>query len=414
MASLAHPIRILIVSELESCPLNPSGFRELHPAYDLALVRGHFRSLEALGCIERFNQDSRVLFRPARWAMHFSVAELEELGESSSHYTTSICISYADRIAEAISANTFSSRPDGRFMWSPIYLDERSWRVAVKVTDALYRYSLHLGMQSAKRHAVSTTEIISLTTGFACIASPLNSRALPIIPPMTYGIQPESNDATYPAVNRNLAQALNHPLRIRIMAELKKGPMAPAEIRKRADGASLESVSNHCRRLERLGMVDGARCIDDKRSVVYRLKPLSLFKPQTYASLPFAIRRDVDSVSAATYIDRIADSILAGTIKERLESHLTWTGVKYDGQALGQLASAFDATFRFVLFLQEQSKGEMEDRVPVTLGYGCFESAPGSVTASADRLTRMYRKGSTSKGRAREFQWIEEIVRKLG
>lgn len=411
MASLTHPIRVEILGELEKSPLSPSEFTRRHPAYSLPFVRGHFRSLESLGYIEKYDGGigGGVRYRPAERALFFDVERLQELGSTSSHYTSSICITYAERIAEALQAGTFSSRASGRFMWTVVYLDESKWRVAVKVTNALFWYSLHLHEQAMARLKAAAGPGIPATTGFSCIASPMNSGAVPIIPPMTYTTPEDHSRTGSLRIRTNVARALAHPVRVRILGELKKRPMGPAEISAVCDGPALETIVKHCVRLEEFDLV---RRLRRDRRHVYRLEPTSLFEPKTYTSLPAPLRGDVDIVSASTYVSRIADSIFAGTIEDRLDSHLTWTGLTYDAQAMDDLARALDAVFLFVLHLQRHSDTDPSDSIPVTLGYGCFESPPTSRMASPERLRNLYFDESPEI-RRRELSWIEQIIAKV-
>jgi DNA-binding transcriptional ArsR family regulator len=417
MASLAHPTRMTILRELAKDSMGPAEFQQRHPSHSLPFVRGHFRALERHGYIERCPRPRGrgSYFRPVKKSV-FSRARLEELGEPSSHFTTALCLNYAERIAEAFERETFSARADSRFIWTALSLDEDNWKAGVKATNALFWYFLEVRRQATDRISQGESVAIPATTGFCCIASPPDSEALPIIPPMTYDVTRGAYNTGGLTVNDNMARALAHPLRVRILHRLTIRASSPAQIAVAYPDASLQMIWKHCLRLEELGCIQRIK----RRSGVldhnlFSLMPGSLFSAATYGALPMSIRSDVDSVLVESYINRIADSIVSGTIRARLDSHLTWTGLHLDQRAWLDLVMAIDAVFQFVLLLQQRTNSNDETQlIPVTLGYSCFESPPDSkiATFDPDEENAIYA-DETKAGRERQTLWVRSLTSKL-
>ena len=413
MASLTYPIRVELVSALERAPMGPLELHEIFPMYSLPYIKGHLRRLEQLGYIEMLQREGRrgSVYQLARRSLFFDQSTLRALGKSDgNHDSTSICITFAERIGEAFDALTFNAIPDSRFMWTVVYLDERRWRIAVKITDALFWYELRARLRAMNRLA-SSGQPLHVTAGLSCIASPPDSPVVPVIPPMSYRVTSGEDrpDGTV-AVDPNLARALSHPVRVRILGELKKQPMSPAQLSEDCDGVPVQAIWKHCLRLEELDCV--ARVRTRRKGAnrnIFRLKPSALFDTPTYRALPKPIRGDVDSVQVSTYVNHLADSILADTIRTRLDSHLSWTGLAYDEEGLAEVIPAIDAVYRFIVQLQRQPQPDRDALFPVTVGLACFGSPARSSLCPDERIGTLYY-GDPAEVRDRELRWIEEIV----
>jgi DNA-binding transcriptional ArsR family regulator len=417
MASLVHPTRLTILRELAKEPMGPPEVQRRHPHLSLPFVRGHFRALEKLGYIERDpNYRGRgSLYRPCSARVLFDRSSLEELGDASGHFTAAVCLNYVERIAQAFDASTFSARADSRFTWTVLYLDEERWRRAVSAADSLFWYSLLVRKRAADRLATSGDAPIPATTGFCCIASPESSEGIPVIPPMAYEVAIGQYHSGSLTVSQNLARALTHPVRGRILHELARQPLSPVQL-SGACSIPVETIWKHCRRLEEFGCIE---CLKRRSAVsdhnVFALLPHSLFDASTYGAFPPSIRLDVDCLTVSSYVERIADSILAGTIKDRLDSHLTWTGLHLDEQGWTELVPAVDAVFRFILFLQRHvpPRADTSDLIPVTLGFSCFQSPEGSPVIADDKVDGLYG-GEEADRRKQQLDWVEKLAMKLG
>lgn len=379
--ALAHPIRIQILTALNNRAMSPKEFTELHPDYSISTVAKHFRRLEAFGYIEEVGRGpygSRLFgISPNRV---LDEASLVRLGAARTDWTGAVSSSYAERIAESLETGTFASRADSRFLWTPLYLDARAWNAAILAIDALFYYGFWLHIAAQERLRESGEEPISATVGLSCFESPDDGEALPIIPPMHFRPPSPAADPSEILVDEAVLKGFGHPIRIKILSALNRRPLSPKEFCQLFPKYTLQVVAKHFRRLEELGWIELLKqraAIADTNVFCLRPEP-ARFDQSNYAALPQAIRRDADAVLITTYLDRLADAVVANTIDARPESHLSWSGFRYDLQAWTELIRAIDSVYHFALQLQHhsvrRSGSEGGHGIPVTLACACFPS----------------------------------------
>ena len=397
--ALAHPIRIQILIALNNRAMSPKEFTELHPGSRISTVAKHFRRLEDLGYIEEVGRGpygSRLFgISPNRV---LDEASLVRLGDARTDWTGAVSSSYAERIAESLEAGTFASRVDSRFLWTPLYLDARAWNAAILAIDALFYYGFWLHIAARERLRESGEEAISATAGLGCFESPEDGEALPIIPPMHFRPPSSEADPSELLVDDAVLKGFGHPIRIKILSALNRRPLSPKEFCRLYPKYRLQVVAKHFRRLEELGWIELLKertAVADTNVFCLRPEP-ARFDQSNYAALPPAIRSDADSVLITTYLDRLADAVVANTIDPRPESHLSWSGFRYDLQAWTELITAIDSVYHFALQLQHHSVrragSEGGHGIPVTLSCACFPSPRDAKPVDEETLQDILRK----------------------
>ncbi len=204
-------------------------------------------------------------------------------------------------------------------------------------------------------------------------------------------------------VGKDLAKALSHPVRIRIVVELNKRVMSPpqfacefrAEVirlkgsrgRRRSASVLDSSLRRYVRKqfqvLEELGCIEivesksgGAR--RGAKEHFYRAIQRTLFDTSVWTQVPDSKKGDVTATAFSTYIDQIAEAMQGGTIDARDDRHFTWTAMLYDERGWIEMIGEIEALFGRSLELRIEAALRMVDSgerpFPVTAGLACFES----------------------------------------
>lgn len=192
-------------------------------------------------------------------------------------------------------------------------------------------------------------------------------------------------------VPERLAKAMSHPVRIQILVETNKRPMSATQFSKWTGGeVSPTKANRHFKYLEKLNCLElveerqGGRRRGGKEKI-YRALQRSLFDESTWKALPDSLQGGVSGETISSYVERLAEAVTGGTIDNRQDRHLTWTGMHYDQQAWKELIDRMNELFWFSLELRVQAALRMiksgEEPIPVTVGMACFESPRDSEVA---------------------------------
>ncbi|HZY74232.1 MAG TPA: winged helix-turn-helix domain-containing protein [Edaphobacter sp.] len=385
--ALASPIRIRILGALNDGPMSPGEFTRAHPQYSLPTATKHFHRLEKLGYIGEIGKGpggSRIFALGVR--AFFDEMSIRRMGDAGQDVDGAICTTYVERISKAFAEETFDSRPDARFHWTPLYLDERAWKAAVRATDALLIHAIRLHQEAAERLKTTDEPPITVTTGFWCLPSPSDGDIVPVVPPMHLNPKSDRPSEDDLCLDESIIKAFEHPLRTRILSALRMRPMSPKELTDLFPKYSLQAVAKHCRRLEQLGCIEiASRRVGFADQNVFCLRPShARFDPRAYVALPDAIRRDANSVQVATFVNRLHETLLSGVLLTRPEAHLTWSGLRFDESAWHQMVEAVDSVYHFCLNLQHITARRLDaagaSAFPVTFSSACFLSPDNAST----------------------------------
>ena len=175
--------------------------------------------------------------------------------------------------------------------------------------------------------------------------------------------------------------AINHPLRVKILATLATREASPSELAKEFD-EDLGVVNYHARKLEKLGMVEVVRERPVRGSTEHFYK--STTRPWWSTEQWSRVDSKLKSVTSAWILDRlieeVATALNGGTFDNRNERHLSRTPMVLDQQGWMKVSAILDETLDVILQESAQATERMadsgEDPIPVTLGILSFEMPP--------------------------------------
>lgn len=174
-------------------------------------------------------------------------------------------------------------------------------------------------------------------------------------------------------------QAVNHPLRVQLLAILTSREASPSELSKEL-GQELGVVNYHARRLEKFGMVEIVREEDVRGSTehFYRATTRPWWNSEEWTRLDPSVR----SVASAWTVDRliaeIGGSLNTGKFDNRPDRHLSRSPIVLDEQGWGRVNDILDEALGAVLDESSASAARMavsnEEGVSAVVGMVAFES----------------------------------------
>jgi DNA-binding transcriptional ArsR family regulator len=178
--ALANALRVKILIALNQRDMSVSQFVRAFPEHTHSQVYGHFRKLEAYGCIELVEKKSGGKRRGG--VEHFYRAAARSLFDESSwaslpaslksEITGAVFTTYINRVAEAIRAGTIDIRPDRHFTWSNPEFDQQAWDEMIEEVEAVFCRIPIRQAEAAARLAKSNEKPIPVTVALACFESP--------------------------------------------------------------------------------------------------------------------------------------------------------------------------------------------------------------------------------------------------
>lgn len=180
-------------------------------------------------------------------------------------------------------------------------------------------------------------------------------------------------------VDARLAKAIGHPLRVRIMVELDRGPISPAEYVAKF-GGNIENVAYHFRFLAKCDCVRicGERPRRGAVEHFYESTRRALFSEKQFSALPTSVKSGFSASILSTFMDRAAESLLANTLDSHDTRHLTWQPLTLDEEGFANVMERLEEMFRWLpveqMAAQERMKrsGEAPLNTAVALfGFEC-------------------------------------------
>lgn len=175
--------------------------------------------------------------------------------------------------------------------------------------------------------------------------------------------------------------AINHPIRVKLLATLATREASPSELAKEF-GEELGVVNYHARKLESLGMVEVVRERPVRGSTEHFYK--STTRPWWTTEEWSKVDTKLKSVTTAWILDRMiedaATALNGGTFDNRDERHLSRTPVVLDQQGWMKVSAILDETLDAMLQESAQATERMadsgEEPIPVMIGMFSFEMPP--------------------------------------
>lgn len=182
-------------------------------------------------------------------------------------------------------------------------------------------------------------------------------------------------------ITQQLAKALAHPLRVRILSSLHKGISSPNQLSQEL-GEPLGNVSYHVKTLLEYDCVELVKT-EPRRGAVehfYRATERAFFSDADWAKIPASARKGINGVVLETIGQEATAAMVAGTIDARTDSHVTQTPLLLDEQGWTEVATLLVETLNRAAEIQDEAASRLADEkadpVATTLSILHFEKAP--------------------------------------
>jgi hypothetical protein len=180
-------------------------------------------------------------------------------------------------------------------------------------------------------------------------------------------------------IDRRLAKAISHPLRVEIMVEALDAPISPNEFVDRRGGV-LSNTAYHFRQLEKFGCLV---VVDEvmRRGAVehfYEITKRALLSDDDFAQMPAPFRGGFNASILSTFMQRGQEAVEADTMDSQENKHLPWTPVKLDKPGFDRIMGMVGEVYAALGVEQMAAAGRMkasgEEPIYTTVGLFGFES----------------------------------------
>lgn len=181
-------------------------------------------------------------------------------------------------------------------------------------------------------------------------------------------------------ITQQLAKALAHPLRVRILSSLSKGISSPNQLAQEL-GEPLGNVSYHVKTLLQYDCVELVKT-EPRRGAVehfYRATERAFFSSKDWEKIPASARRGINGVILESIGQDAAAAMVSNTIESRSDSHISRTPMVLDETGWDELTALLADTLNRALEIQEQAAGRLAEEktkpISSTLAILNFETA---------------------------------------
>jgi DNA-binding transcriptional ArsR family regulator len=193
-------------------------------------------------------------------------------------------------------------------------------------------------------------------------------------------------------ITQQLAKALAHPLRVKILSSLHKGISSPNQLAQEL-GEPLGNVSYHVKTLLEYDCVELVKT-EPRRGAVehfYRATDRAFLSDSDWAKIPASARKGISGSILESIGQSATDAMAEGTISARKDSHLSDTPLLLDEKGWKDLNKVLAAAVKQAAEIQKEAAGRLEDKsegVSTKLAIMHFEvpaAAPKKSKAKAKR-----------------------------
>ena len=134
-------------------------------------------------------------------------------------------------------------------------------------------------------------------------------------------------------ITQQLAKALAHPLRVKILSSLHKGISSPNQLAQEL-GEPLGNVSYHVKTLLEYDCVELVKT-EPRRGAVehfYRATDRAFLSDSDWSKIPASARKGISGSILESIGQSATEAMAAGTISRRKDSHLSDTPLQLDSQ----------------------------------------------------------------------------------
>ncbi|MGN6203103.1 MAG: ArsR/SmtB family transcription factor [Solirubrobacterales bacterium] len=161
-------------------------------------------------------------------------------------------------------------------------------------------------------------------------------------------------------ITQQLAKALAHPLRVRILSSLHKGISSPNQLAQEL-GEPLGNVSYHVKTLLEYDCVELVKT-EPRRGAVehfYRATDKAFLSDSDWAKIPASARKGISGSILESIGQSATEAMAEGTLDARSDSHLSDTPLQLDKQGWKDLNKALTETVDKAAAIQKEASKRM-------------------------------------------------------
>ncbi len=179
-------------------------------------------------------------------------------------------------------------------------------------------------------------------------------------------------------ITQQLAKALAHPLRVRILTSLHKGISSPNQLAQEL-GEPLGNVSYHVKTLLEFDCVELVKT-EPRRGAVehfYRATERAFFSDSDWEKIPASARKGISGAVLEMIGQDSTEALIAGSIDSRSDSHVSRTPLALDEKGWSELNKLLGETVERAIQIQDESASRLGDdgeKIETKLAILHFES----------------------------------------
>jgi DNA-binding transcriptional ArsR family regulator len=161
-------------------------------------------------------------------------------------------------------------------------------------------------------------------------------------------------------ITQQLAKALAHPLRVRILSSLHKGISSPNQLAQEL-GEPLGNVSYHVKTLLEYDCVELVKT-EPRRGAVehfYRATDRAFLSDSDWAKIPASARKGISGSILESIGQSATEAMAEGTLDARSDSHLSDTPLQLDKQGWKELNKVLSQTVDRATAIQKEASKRM-------------------------------------------------------
>jgi DNA-binding transcriptional ArsR family regulator len=163
-------------------------------------------------------------------------------------------------------------------------------------------------------------------------------------------------------ITQQLAKALAHPLRVRILSSLHKGVSSPNQLSQEL-GEPLGNVSYHVKTLLEFDCVELVKT-EPRRGAVehfYRATERAFFSDSDWERIPASARKGISGTILEAIGQDSTEALMAGTIDARKDAHLSRTPLVLDEKGWTELNSVLEQALNRAIEIQGEAAGRLAE-----------------------------------------------------
>lgn len=178
-----------------------------------------------------------------------------------------------------------------------------------------------------------------------------------------------------PHYDSQLARALRHPTRVRILAALNDRVASPKEL-ELILGLPMTHLSYHCRELLRFGCVEVAKTEQVRGAVKtsYRAIARMVLDDEQWAGLDPKARQAISLAAVGEVVERASTAIEADTFDKRLDRYAVTFKFDADELAWSEIVQIVEDAYRQIADVETEAAARDTEKFRTTISLLSYES----------------------------------------